>query len=199
MHILAASVRDVLVEACSTRELKISHISLFVESLGMLCGVWTDTSILPISSPQQWLIGLWKGSRTKTDQSICGVGTLNQRAEEPQMGRTVGSGWRWWWWKGGWVSKDAGWQIGERPPGSREGAAAWSLLVWCFLQVGSSVDRVFIQWHSLSAYFNARYCLDAVICQWTKTGKGSALIELIFWWRKADNYKQINIKYVRWW
>lgn len=39
MHILSASVRDVLVEACSARELKLSHISLFVESLGTLRGV----------------------------------------------------------------------------------------------------------------------------------------------------------------
>lgn len=198
MHILSASVRNVLVEACSARELKISRISLFVESLGTLRGVWTDTSILPISSPQQWLIGLWKGSRTKADQSICGVGTPNQWAEEPQVGRTVGSGWRWWWWKGGWVSKEAGWQIGERPLGNREGGAAWSLLLLSFLQLGSSVDGAFTQWHLLSACFNARFrlfrCCDMSGNKNRQRFCSHRAYILVEESRQLQTTKQINIK-----
>lgn len=43
------------------------------------------------------------------------------------------------------MSKEDGWQVDERPHGSREGRAAWSLLLLYFLQLGFSVAIAFIQ------------------------------------------------------
>lgn len=73
IHIVFASVRDVLVEACSVFKLKISSISPFVEILEILLGMWTDTSTLPTSSSQQWLIGLWMGLGLRQSNQIFGI------------------------------------------------------------------------------------------------------------------------------